>query len=221
MSPSLALLAHDIRLALRAGSGTGQALMFYLILILLVPLGIGPETGILARIAPGILWLGALLACLLSLSRIFQEDQEDGTLDTLLLAPLPLEWITALKAAAHWLTTGLPLTLLSPLLALMLNLPAEALPWLILSLALGTPALSFLGALGAAFTLGLRQGGTLIAILTLPLFIPTLIFGAEVAIAAAEGRSPWPALALTAALTLGTLALAPFATAAILRLQIR
>ncbi len=221
MSPARALLLRDLRLGLRSGAGTIQALIFFLILILLMPLGIGPDTGLLAKVAPGTLWLGALLACLLSLDRLFQADLEDGSLDILALAPMPLELTAATKAAAHWLTTGLPLTLASPLLALALNLPGEALPWLIASLAFGTPALSFIGGIGAALTLGLRQGGLLIGILTLPLYIPTLIFGAQTAIAATDGRNPLPALALTTALTLGTLALAPFATAAVLRIQLR
>ncbi|QHQ34161.1 heme exporter protein CcmB [Algicella marina] len=221
MSAARAILLRDLRLGLRSGAGTAQALMFFLILILLIPLGIGPDTELLARIAPGTLWLGALLACLLSLDRLFQADLEDGSLDVMALAPLPLELVAAAKAAAHWLSTGLPLTLASPLLALALNLPVAALPWLMAALALGTPALSAIGGIGAALTLGLRQGGLLIAILTLPLYIPTLIFGAETAIAAADGRDPLPALALTTALTLATIALAPFATAAILRIQLR
>ncbi|MEO0914928.1 MAG: heme exporter protein CcmB [Pseudomonadota bacterium] len=221
MSAAKALLLRDLRLGLRSGAGTVQALIFFLILILLMPLGIGPDTGLLAKVAPGTLWLGALLACLLSLDRLYQADLEDGSLDVLALALLPLELTAATKALAHWLTTGLPLTLASPLLALALNLPAPALPWLTASLALGTPALSVIGGIGAALTLGLRQGGLLIGILTLPLYIPTLIFGAQTAITAAEGQNPLPALALTTALTLGTLALAPFATAAILRIQLR
>lgn len=221
MSPARALLLRDLRLGIRSGAGTVQALIFFLILILLMPLGIGPDTTLLAKIAPGTLWLGALLSCLLSLDRLYQADLEDGSLDVFALAPMPLELTAATKALAHWLTTGLPLTLASPLLALALNLPPPALPWLAASLAVGTPALSFIGGIGAALTLGLRQGGLLIGILTLPLYIPTLIFGAQSAIAAADGQDPLPALALTAALTLATLALAPFATAAILRIQLR
>ncbi len=221
MSAVLALLKRDLLLSLRAGGSSVQALVFFLIVMVLVPLGVGPDPEVLAKLAPGTLWLAALLACLLSLDRLFQSDHEDGSLEALFLTPLPLEAIVAVKALAHWLTTGLPLTLASPLLALMLNLPADAFAWLVISLALGTPALSFIGAIGAALTLGLRRGGLLIGILTLPLYIPTLIFGARTVADAAEAADPLPAFALTAALTLAITALAPFATAATLRIQLR
>ncbi len=221
MSPVRALLVRDLRLALRSGGGAGQGLVFFLIVVLLVPLGLGPDTGTLAQVAPGTLWIAALLAGLLSLDRLFQADLEDGSLDALTLGPLPLEVIAAIKAVAHWLTTGLPLTLFAPVLALTLNLPGPAYPWLIAALLAGTPALSFLGAIGAALTLGLRGGGLLIGVLTLPLYIPTLIFGARCVAEAADGGDPVPALALLVALSLAILATAPFATAAILRLQMR
>ncbi|MHA3915437.1 heme exporter protein CcmB [Halovulum sp. GXIMD14793] len=221
MSPSRALLTHELTLALRSGGGTAQALSFFLILTVLIPFGIGPDPNLLAKVAPGTLWIGALLACLLSLERIFQTDAEDGTLDTLALTPLPLEMIAALKALAHWLVTGLPLTLLSPVLAITLNLPGTAMPWLIGSLLLGTLALSLLGGIGAALTLGLRRGGLLVAILTLPLYVPTLIFGARAVSEAATGGNPVPAMALLGALSLAIAAISPFATAAVLRIQLR
>lgn len=216
-----ALMRRELALALRAGGGAAQGLVFFLIVVLLVPFGIGPEPEALARVAPGTLWIAALLACLVTLDRLFQTDYEDGTLDALALCPLPLESVVAVKTAAHWLTTGLPLTLIAPLLALTLQLPPPAYLWLIAALAIGTPALSALGAVGAALVLGLRRGGLLIGVLTLPLYIPTLIFGARAAIDAAEGQDPLPALALTGALSLAILALAPFAVAQILRIQLR
>ncbi len=217
----VALLRRELALALRAGGGAAQGLVFFLIVVLLVPFGIGPEPEALARVAPGTLWIAALLSCLVTLDRLFQTDYEDGTLDALALCPLPLESVVAVKAVAHWLTTGLPLTVIAPLLALTLQLPAQAYPWLIAALAVGTPALSALGAVGAALVLGLRRGGLLIGVLTLPLYIPTLIFGARAAIDAAGGQDPLPALALTGALSLAILALAPFAAAQILRIQLR
>lgn len=218
---SRAILGRELALALRAGGGAAQGLVFFLIVILLVPFGMGPEPDALARVAPGTLWIAALLSCLVTLDRLFQTDYEDGTLDALMLSPAPPEGIVALKALAHWLTTGLPLTVIAPVLALTLQLPAPAYPWLVAALVAGTPALSFIGTIGAALVLGLRRGGLLIGVLTLPLYIPTLIFGARTVIAAAEGQDPVPALALTGALTLAIMALAPFATAQILRIQIR
>jgi heme exporter protein B len=221
MSGARALLGRELRLAFRSGGGAGLGLAFFVIVALLVPLGVGPEPERLAGLAAGALWIGALLACLLPLDRLFQADLEDGSLDVLALAPLPLEALVAVKAAAHWLTTGLPLVVAAPFLALTLQLPAPAYPWLAASLAAGTPALSFLGAIGAALTVGIRRGGLLIAILVLPLYLPTLVFGARAVAAAAEGRDPWPAFLLLAGLTLFVLALAPFAAAAALRANMR
>jgi len=217
----IALLARDLRLAVRAGGGFGLGLGFFLILAVLVPLGVGPDTVLLARIAPGILWVGALLACLLSLDRLFALDREDGSLDLLATAPVPLEAAVALKAFAHWITTGLPLTLTAPVLAVLLNLPGPAYPWLVVSLAVGTPALSMIGAFGAALTVGLRRGGLLLSLLVLPLYVPTLVFGAEVVRRGAEGLAPGTPLALLAGLTLGAAALLPFAAAAALRVNLR
>ena len=217
----IALLLRDLRLSLRAGGGFGLGLAFFLILATLVPLAVGPEPELLAPIAPGILWLGALLACLLSLDRIFALDLEDGSLDLLATAPLPLEGVATVKALAHWLTTGLPLTLAAPALSLLLFLPAAALPALVTALALGTPALSWLGTFGAALTVGLRRGSLLLSLLVLPLYIPTLVFGAEVVRRGAAGLPIATPLALLAGITLGCIALLPFATAAALRINLR
>jgi heme exporter protein B len=216
-----ALLLRDLRLAFRSGGGFGLGLAFFLILAILVPLGVGAEGGTLGRIAPGILWVGALLACLLSLDRIFALDQEDGSLDLLATSPLPLEGVVAVKALAHWLVTGLPLTLLAPCLGVLLNLAPGAYIWLVVSLLLGTPTLSVVGAFGAALTVGLRRGGLLLSLLVLPLFIPTLVFGAEVVRRGAEGLALGTPLALLAAISLGAAALLPFAAAAALRVNLR
>ena len=215
------LLIRDLRLAIRAGGGFGLALAFFLIVIVLVPFGVGPEAGILARIAPGILWLGALLACLLSLDRIFATDFEDGSLELLATAPIPLEGVVATKALAHWITTGLPLTLAAPVFAVLLNLPGTAFGWLVLSLAVGTPALSMIGAFGAALTVGLKRGGLLLSLLVLPLYIPTLIFGADAVRRGAEGLPASSPVILLAGITLGSIALLPFAGAAALRVNLR
>ena len=216
-----ALLIRDLRLAFRSGGGFGLGLAFFLILAVLVPLGVGAEGGTLSRIAPGILWVGALLACLLSLDRIFALDHEDGSLDLLATSPLPLEGVVAIKALAHWLVTGLPLALLAPVLGVLLNLAPPAYGWLVLSLLLGTPALSIVGAFGAALTVGLRRGGLLLSLLVLPLYVPTLIFGAEVVRRGVEGIALGTPLALLAAISLGAAALLPFAAAAALRVNLR
>lgn len=213
----IALLIRELRLALRSGGGAGLGLGFFLIVVMLVPFGVGPNQQILGLIAPGILWIGALLASLLSLDRLFQTDSEDGTLDILALSPMPLEQLVAVKAFAHWLTTGLPLVIMAPVLGLTLNLPDGAYLWLVASLAAGTPALSFIGAAGAAITVGVKRGGLLLSLLVLPLYIPTLIFGAKATSLAADGQDPTPAFALMAGLTLFTIALTPFAAAKALR----
>jgi heme exporter protein B len=217
----IALLRRDLLLATRAGGGFGLGLAFYLILVVLVPFGIGAETSLLARIAPGILWVGALLACLLSLDRIFRWDVEDGTLDLLAPSPLPLEGAAFSKALAHWLTTGLPLTIAAPFLGVLLSMPSEAAVWLTISLAVGTPALSIIGTFGAALTVGLKRGGLLISVLVLPLYMPTLIFGAEVVRRGADGLPAVTPLALLGAITAASLALLPFAAAAALRVNLR
>nr|WP_256500441.1 heme exporter protein CcmB [Limimaricola litoreus] len=215
------MLARDLRLAVRAGGGFGLGLAFFLIVVVLVPFGVGPEAAILARIAPGILWVAALLAALLSLDRIFALDHEDGSLPLLATAPLPLEMLALAKAAAHWLTTGLPLVVAAPVLGVLLHLPGQAMPWLLVSLALGTPALSLIGTFGAALTVGLRRGGLLLSLIVLPLYVPVLIFGAEAARRGAEGVPAQTPLLLLAGIGLGCAALLPFATAAALRVTLR
>ncbi|SPH17583.1 Heme exporter protein B [Defluviimonas aquaemixtae] len=217
----IALLLRDIRLATRAGGGFGLSLAFFLIVTVLVPFGVGPEGGTLARIAPGILWVGALLACLLSLDRIFALDREDGSLDLLATAPIPLEGVVAVKGLAHWLTTGLPLTVAAPVLGVLLNLPGPGYGWLTLSLVLGTPALSVIGTFGAALTVGLKRGGLLLSLLVLPLYIPTLIFGAQAATRGAEGLSALTPLMMQAGITFGAAAILPFAAAAAIRVNLR
>ena len=215
------LLLRDLKLAFRSGGGFGLSLAFFLIVVMFAPFGIGPEGGTLARIAAGILWIGALLACLLSLDRLFQLDFEDGTLDLLATSPLPMEGVVATKALAHWLTTGLPLTLAAPVLGFLLHLPSGAYGWTTLSLLIGTPALSCLGAIGAALTVGLKRGGLLLSLLVLPLYIPTLIFGAETAKRAAEGMDTTTPALILGAISLFTFALAPFAAAAAVRVNLR
>ncbi|MCP9483910.1 heme exporter protein CcmB [Shimia sp. CNT1-13L.2] len=217
----IALLVRDMRLAMRAGGGFGLGLAFFLIVTVLVPFGVGPESGLLAKIAPGILWLGALLACLLSLDRIFALDWEDGSLDLLATSPLPMEGVVSVKALAHWLTTGLPLCLAAPLFGLLLSLPEAGYLWLILSLVIGTPALSVIGTFGAALTVGLKRGGLLLSLLVLPLYVPTLIFGAEVARRGAEGLDTMTPLLMLGGITCGTIALLPFASALVLRVNLR
>jgi heme exporter protein B len=217
----IALLIRDMRLAMRAGGGFGLGLAFFLLVAVLVPLGVGPNSAVLAKIAPGILWVGALLACLLSLDRLFALDFEDGSLDLLVTAPIPLEGVVAIKALAHWAVTGLPLTLVAPVLGVLLNLPEAGYVWLVASLAVGTPALSVIGAFGAALTVGLKRGGLLLSLLVLPLYVPTLIFGAEVVKRGAEGMAVSTPLALLAAITAGATALLPFASAAAIRINLR
>lgn len=217
----IALLIRDLRLAIRAGGGFGLGLAFFLLVAVLVPLGVGPEGATLARIAPGILWVGALLACLLSLDRVFALDFEDGSLDLLATSPIPLEGVVAVKAMAHWLVTGLPLTLAAPVLGVLLNLPAPGYGWLVASLAAGTPALSVIGAFGAALTVGIKRGGLLLSLLVLPLYVPTLIFGAEVVKRGAAGTEVTVPLLLLAGITAGAVALLPFAAAAAIRVNLR
>ncbi|MCR8547026.1 heme exporter protein CcmB [Salipiger sp. P9] len=217
----IALLTRDLRLAVRAGGGFGLGLAFFLIVTVLVPFGVGPETGLLSKIAPGVLWIGALLACLLSLDRIFALDWEDGSLDLLATAPLPMEGIVSVKALAHWITTGLPLVLAAPLLGVLLSLPADGYLWVLVSLAVGTPALSVIGTFGAALTVGLKRGGLLLSLLVLPLYVPTLIFGAEVARRGAEGLAVQTPLLMLGGISAGAIALLPFASAAVLRINLR
>jgi heme exporter protein B len=217
----IALLSRDLRLALRAGGGFGLGLAFFLIVTVLVPFSVGPQPQLLSTIAPGVLWLGALLACLLSLDRLLALDWEDGSLDLLATAPLPLEGIVSIKALAHWITTGLPLVLAAPLLGVLLNLAPAGFLWVVISLALGTPALSVIGTFGAALTVGLKRGGLLLSLLVLPLYVPTLIFGAEVARRGALGMDVSTPLLMLAGISAGVIALLPFASAAVLRVNLR
>ncbi|HJU29850.1 MAG TPA: heme exporter protein CcmB [Hyphomicrobiaceae bacterium] len=222
MRPFLELVGRDLRIARREGGAIGIALGFYVVVVTLLPLGIGPDLNLLTRIAPGVLWVALLLAALLSLGRMFETDLEDGSLEVLALGPLPLEAVAAAKSLAHWLTTGLPLIALAPLLGLLLNLQPESYGILILSMLAGTPAVSTLGAVGAALTLRSRRGGLLLALLMLPLFVPTLVFGIETVRAAgfAEASSLPPFLILCA-ISLAAVVLGPLAAAAALRFQMQ
>ena len=216
-----AVLLRDLRLAIRAGGGFGLGLAFFLIVTVLVPFSVGPETQLLSVIAPGVLWLGALLACLLSLDRMLALDWEDGSLDLLATSPLPLEGLLLMKALAHWLTTGLPLVLAAPVLGVLLSLPVPGFLWVTLSLLIGTPALNVIGGFGAALTVGIKRGGLLLSLLVLPLYVPTLIFGAEVARRGSTGMAVETPLLMLAGITAATLALLPFASAAALRVNLR
>ena len=217
----IALLIRDLRLSVRSGGGFGLGLAFFLLVATLVPFGVGAEAAVLSRIASGILWVGALLACLLSLDRIFALDHEDGSLDLLATAPIPLEGVAAVKAAAHWIVTGLPLTLIAPVLGVLLSLPGAGYAPLVLSLLLGTPALSAIGTFGAALTVGVRRGGLLMSLLVLPLYVPTLIFGAELVRRGAAGMEVRVPLLMLAGITAATIALVPFASAAAIRVNLR
>jgi heme exporter protein B len=215
------LFTRDIGLAVRSGGGFGLALIFFLIVVVLIPFALGPDQSALALVAPGVLWLGALLACLLSLDRIFGLDYEDGSLDLLATSPLPLEAVYIAKAAAHWLTTGLPLALAAPLLGILLNLSFESGKVLCFSLLLGTPALSLIGAFGASLTLGVKRGGLLLSLLVLPLYVPTLIFGAQAVHSASLGQTFDVPLVLILAISLGAAAILPFASGVALRVNLR
>jgi heme exporter protein B len=217
MIPVLALLRRDIRLALRTPGDSATVVLFFVLACVLFPLGIGPEPNVLARIATGVIWVMALLASLLSFERLFQLDAEDGSLDLIALAPAPLEFLILGKCVAHWLVTGLPLLVVSPLLGILLNLPSEAYLTLLAALALGTPIVSLIGAIGAALTLGARRGGVLLPILILPLYVPVLIFGVAAVEASVAGLSPRPHLLLLGGILALSLPLGPFAGAAAVR----
>jgi heme exporter protein B len=215
-----ALLKRELALAMRDASALGTVLGFYLIVVSLLPLGLGPDTTLLARIAPGALWIALLLSALLSLNRLFEADHRDGSLAVLMTAPMPLELVVMVKIAAHLITTALPLVLAAPVLGLLLNLPPSANGLLIGSMLAGAPAISAIGAVGASLTLATRKGGLLISLLVLPLYVPTLVFG----VAALEAAEMAPggsgqALLFLAAISLATLVTAPFAAAAALRVH--
>ena len=214
------MVRRDLLLAYRQKSDVLQTVFFFLVVITLVPLGVGAETELLRSMAPGIVWVAALLAALLSLPRLFAHDFADGTLEQMVLSPDPLPVIVLAKAFAHWLTTGVPITVFASLAAVMFDLKAEVAAGLVFSLLIGTPVLSLLGSVGAALTLGLRSGGVLTSLLVLPLYIPVLIFGAGAAGAVAVAVSPAAYLLITGALSLFALAIAPWASAAALRIAL-
>jgi heme exporter protein B len=213
-----ALLLRDVRLAVRLGGGALIGVLFFLIVVTLVPFAVGPDLALLARIGPAMLWLGALLATLLGLDRLLASDHEDGSLDLLLTGRMPLELALAMKAFAHWLTTGVPLVLAAPVLGILLNLDPSATGAVAITLLAGTPALTFIGLIGAALTVALRRGGLLLAVLILPLNIPVLIFGVAASSAATAGTVPFRGpLLILCALSLMSLVLGPVAAAITLR----
>ena len=213
------VIQRDATLAWRGRAGVLSTLFFFVIVVSLFPLGVGPELNVLRTIAPGVVWVAALLASMLSLDRMFSHDYLDGTLEQLLLTPQPLSVVVLGKIAAHWLVTGAPLVLMAPVLGLQFDLPPGALLTLVGSLLLGTPALSLIGAVGAALTLGLRGGGVLVSLLVLPLCIPVLIFGAGAVEASITGASAESHLSLLGAVLVVALMFAPWATAAALRIS--
>jgi heme exporter protein B len=218
MDALAALLVRDVRLAIRVGGGALMGVLFFLSVVTLVPFALGPDLALLSRIGPAILWLGSLLASLLALDRLFAADHEDGGLDLILMGHAPLELAVAAKALAHWLTTGLPLVLATPILGLFLNLEPRTTGAVALTLLIGTPALTFIGLIGAAIAVVLRRGGLLLPILVLPLTIPVLIFGVSASNAAIAGPVAFGTpLTILAALTLTSLVVAPLAAAAALR----
>lgn len=222
MRAFLSLVRRDVQLAVRLGGGGGMAVFFFLVVVSIVPFGIGPDLNLLGKIAPGLLWVALLLSSLLTLDRLFQADYEDGTLDILTMGGLPLELTACAKSIAHWLTTGLPLVVAAPLLGLLLNLEMAHFRTLVLAMLVGTPALSFLGAIGAALTVSVRRGGLLASLLVLPFYIPVLIFG----VAAAGGAVAMPGaghqgLLLLGAVALASLVIGPVASAAALRANLR
>jgi heme exporter protein B len=219
MTPFLALVSRDMKLAVRAGGNAALALAFFAAVATLVPLGIGPDLRLLAQVGGGILWVAAVLAALLSLDRLFQTDFEDGSLDVIALSPLSLETISVAKIFSHWLTTGVPITVLSPVLGVLFGLPAKVVATLGLSLLVGTPSVSAIGAIGAALTLAIRRGGLILPLIVLPLLAPAVIFGAGSVLAALDAM-PGGALALLAAYSLVAVLLAPFAAAAAVRLNL-
>jgi len=217
MNGFIRILKRDLHLSTRQGMDNMMVVMFFVLVVVLFPFGVGPEPNILARIAAGIIWVAALLASMLSLERLFQTDYEDGSLELLSLSPIALEVIVLAKVTAHWLTTGLPLIIAAPLLAVLLNMNTEGFPMLILALVLGTPSLSLVGAVGAALILGSRRGGVLLALLILPLYIPVLIFGVSAVDAVVNGFEAKAQLLILGAFLIAALPLCPWAAAAGLR----
>jgi heme exporter protein B len=213
-----ALVARDLLLAARVGGSGALSLVFFLMIVALVPFALGPDLNLLSRIGPAILWLAAVLATLIGLDRLFQADEEDGSLDLMTGAPVPLECVVLAKVTAHWLTTGLPLALASPLFGLLVALDGTAMAGTALTLLVGTPALTFVGAIGAALTASIRRGGLILAVLVLPLMIPTLIFGVSAAQSATGGTVPFGTpLMVLAGLSLIAAVVGTVAAAAALR----
>ena len=218
MSALGSLFVREMKLATRVGGGALMGALFFLIVVTVVPFGVGPDLNLLARIGPAILWIGALLATLLSLDRLFQVDRDDGGLDLVLMGETPLELVVLVKCLAHWTATGLPLVIASPVLAVFMNMEPAAIGATTLTLAVGTPALTFVGAIGAALTVSLRRGGLLLAILVLPLAVPVMIFGVSAATAAVQEPVPFMTpFSILAALGLFAMVLGPVAGAAALR----
>ena len=215
-----AVVARDLLIATRRRSDVLTTFFFFVIVVSLFPLGVGPAPDILREIAPGVVWVAALLAAMLSLARMFGADYADGTLEQLVLTPQPLTLLVLSKVLAHWLTTGLPLVLMAPLMGLQFDLPGDALATMMVSLLIGTPALSLVGAVGAALTLGVRGGGALTAVLVLPLYVPVLVFGAGAVTASATGMGVAGHLSLLGAMSLAALVFAPWATAMALRISL-
>jgi len=212
------LVQRDLLMAWRRSSDIFSVVMFFILAVVLFPLGVGPELDTLRKIAPGIIWVAALLAAMLSLDQLFQSDADDGSLDLLLLAPIPLETIVIAKCCAHWMVTGLPLILVAPILGILLNLPLSGLAVMILTLVISTPTISLLGSVGAALTIGARRGGVLVALLILPLLTPILIMSANAVDLALVGLNYTPLIALLGAFFLICLVICPFVAAAALRL---
>jgi len=217
MTPLLGLFWCELRLSMRQGGDIGLVLGFFVLAVLMFPFGVGPEPELLGRIGAGIIWVAALLAAVLSLDRLFAADYADGGLDLIALSASPLELVVLAKGAAHWVTTGLPLTVISPVLAVLVDLDPGAIPVLTFGLLIGTPALSLLGAIGGALTLGARRPGILVSLLVLPLYLPVLIFGTGAVEASLAAEGARAHLLLLGAVTLAALPLAPFAAAAALR----
>jgi heme exporter protein B len=218
MSALSALLLRDMRIAVRVGGGALMGVLFFLTVVTLMPFAIGPDLALLQRIGPAVLWIGALLASLLGLDRLFAADFDDGSLDLMLMGRASFELVVATKAAAHWLTTGLPLVIAAPILGLFLNLEPAAIAAVALTLLVGTPALTFIGVIGAALAVALRRGGLLLPVLVLPLTVPVLIFGVAAANAAVVGPVPFGTpFTVLCALTLMSLVVGPFAAAATFR----
>jgi heme exporter protein B len=217
MSRFMSIIRRDLHLAMRQGMDSLMVVAFFVIAVVLFPFGVGPEPNILARIAPGVIWVSALLSSMLSLERLFQADFEDGSLELLALQPVALEITVMAKVCVHWLTTGLPLIIAAPLLAVLMNLPEDGFRVLLITLLLGTPTLSLIGAIGAALILGSRRGGILLSLLVLPLYIPVLIFGVSAVDAVIGGFSDKPQLLILSGILVAALALCPWAGAAAVR----